>query len=257
MRVHAQDAPVPDHKYDEVTLAIADDDDQSEFMPTSVRWETIVKALPEFLGTCSLHACTWLEQVAKFLEHTSIDPALCIASAQMCLKGKAANELGKWLGDDWDKFSSDFLDLFNPVGAMHKIVEVIHAQKHYVGLPSITKAVILVVNDCTSIHKATGNDLTHPILLALHALLPLTTIMVVGLNISGDFHEEITVIHKQISLAKIHSDSGTRWAKAEVAMQAFAASPTAKNLLMGDHCHHCRHADTPTAMDADCPSADF
>ncbi|KAJ1726844.1 hypothetical protein LPJ61_004923 [Coemansia biformis] len=256
-RAHAQDAPASDHEYNKATSAIADDDDQSEFAPTSARWETIVKALPEFSGAHPLHARAWLEQVAKFLEHAGIDPALRVASARMCLKGEAANELGKWLGDDWDEFSSDFLDLFDPVGAAHEIVKAIHARKRYVGLLSIAKAIILVVNDHAGIHKATGDDLARPILLVLHALLPLTTIMAAGLNIGGDFHEEIAVIRRQIGLAKIHSNSGARWAKAEAAMQAFAASPTAKNPPTGDCCRHHRHADTPMAMDADRPSTDF
>ncbi|KAJ1719510.1 hypothetical protein LPJ61_006296, partial [Coemansia biformis] len=134
----------------------------------------------------------------------------------MRLKGEAADELGEWLGDDWDEFSSDFLDLFDPVGAAHEIVKAIHARKCYVGLPSIAKAVILAVNDRTGICKATGDDLARPILLALHALLPLTTITAVGLNVGGDFHEEIAVIRRQIGLAKIRSDSGARWAKAEI-----------------------------------------
>ncbi|KAJ1727677.1 hypothetical protein LPJ61_004448 [Coemansia biformis] len=256
-RAHAQDAPASDHEYDEATSAIADDDDQSEFAPTSVRWETIVKVLPEFSGARPLHACTWLEQVAKFLERAGIDPTLRVASARMRLKGEAADELGEWLGDDWDEFSSDFLDLFDPVGAAHEIVEAIHARKRYVGLPSITKAVILAVNDRAGIRKATGDDLARPILLALHALLPPTTITAAGLNIGGDFHEEIAVIRRQIGLAKIRSDSGARWAKAEAVTQAFAASPTAKNPPTGDRRRHRRRADTPTAMDADRPSADF
>ncbi|KAJ1717949.1 hypothetical protein LPJ61_007016, partial [Coemansia biformis] len=139
----------------------------------------------------------------------------------MHLKGEATDKLSGWLGDNWDEFSSDFLDLFNPVGAAHEIVKAIHAQKHYVGLPSIAKAIILAVNDCASIRKATGNDLARPILLALHALLPPTMITAAGLNIGGDFHDEIAIIRKQIGLAKIRSDSGARWARAEAATQAF------------------------------------
>ncbi|KAJ1732343.1 hypothetical protein LPJ61_002087 [Coemansia biformis] len=254
---HAQEAPASDHEYNEATLAITDDDDQSEFTPTSARWETIVKALLEFSGARPLHAHAWLEQVAKFLEHAGINPTLRVASARMRLKGEAADELSKWLGDNWDEFSSNFLNLFDPVGAAHEIVEAIHAWKCYVGLLSIAKAVILAVNDCAGIRKATGDDLTHPILLMLHALLPLTMIMVAGLNIGSDFHKEIAIIRRQIGLAKIHSDSGARWAKAEAVMQAFAASPTAKNLPTGDCCRHCRCTNTPTAMDADHLSADF
>ncbi|KAJ2692322.1 hypothetical protein H4R19_006175, partial [Coemansia spiralis] len=173
----------------------------------TAKWEMVVKSLPKFSGARPLGTQVWLNLVRTSLERADVDSRLHVASARMCLRGAAADELQEWLGDDWEDFAQALLDLFDPVAAAYEITDLIHGKTRYLGLPSATKAVQLAIADRAGMLQATGDDLSRPILLALHCLLPVTTIIPAGMHAAGEFRGEIAKIRMQIALAKACTDA--------------------------------------------------